>query len=105
MQHDCMSMTIEAESNQDNAGNWKLSWCDESNGAFQASKAVIVEGPQAKPYRAIEATVKLAHASKYATAVLPNAKVCTHKLPSLQQKSMHTVVWESAAGSYVIMIV
>ncbi|CAL8464627.1 g4162 [Coccomyxa elongata] len=40
----------------------------------QASKPVIVVGPQAKPYRAIEATVKLAEATKYATAVLPNAK-------------------------------
>ncbi len=41
----------------------------------QASKPVMVVGPHAKPYHAIEATVKLAEAAKYATAVLSNAKV------------------------------
>lgn len=53
----------------------------------QASKTVIVVGPQAKPYRAIEATVKLAEATKYATAVLPNAKVCAYILPWILQSS------------------
>ena len=41
----------------------------------QASKAVIVVGPQAKPYCAIDATIQLADESQYATAVMPNAKV------------------------------
>lgn len=55
---------------------------------WQATKTVIIVGPQIKPYKAIEATLNLADASKYATAVLPNAKVhfytksltgtCTH---------------------------
>lgn len=46
----------------------------------QASKVVIVIGPQIRPYRGIEATVKLAEVAKYATAVLPNAKVGCHNL-------------------------
>ncbi len=36
---------------------------------------MLVVGPQAKPYKALQATVKLADLSKYATAVYPNAKV------------------------------
>lgn len=56
---------------------------------FQASKAVIVVGPQAKPYRAIEATVKLAKASQYATAVLPNAKACAlHPFPTVPERAL-----------------
>ena len=41
----------------------------------QAPKAVMVIGPQVKPYRAIEQAVRLADAAQYATACLPNAKV------------------------------
>jgi CO dehydrogenase/acetyl-CoA synthase epsilon subunit len=40
----------------------------------QAAKTVIVVGPQVKPYKAMDATVRLAEASQYAAAVLPNAK-------------------------------
>lgn len=41
----------------------------------QAPKAVIIVGQQVKAYCAIDATVKLAEASQYATATIANAKV------------------------------
>ena len=46
-------------------------------------------GPQAKPYCAIDATVKLADDSQYATAVLPNAKVRRSWLLSGWQYHLH----------------
>ena len=42
---------------------------------LQSNKPVILVGPQAKPFRSIEAAVKMADKTKYATAVIPNAKV------------------------------
>lgn len=48
---------------------------DRKNDCLQSSKPVILVGPQAKPFKAIEATVNLADKTKYATAVIPNAKV------------------------------
>ena len=53
-------------------------------GCVQSSKPVILVGPQAKPFRAIEATVNLAEKTKFATAVIPNAKVIC---PCLNQHS------------------
>jgi hypothetical protein len=42
---------------------------------LQSNKPVILVGPQAKPFKSIEATVKMADKTKYATAIIPNAKV------------------------------
>ena len=42
---------------------------------LQSPKPVILVGPQAKPFKSIEATCNLADKTKYATAVIPNAKV------------------------------
>lgn len=51
---------------------------------------MILVGPQAKPFRSIEATVKLADHTKYATAVIPNAKV-TNFFPTKLQTGLSTV--------------
>ncbi|CAK0787699.1 hypothetical protein CVIRNUC_010921 [Coccomyxa viridis] len=40
----------------------------------KSPKPVILVGPQAKPFKSIEATCNLADKTKYATAVIPNAK-------------------------------
>ena len=42
---------------------------------LQSPKPVILVGPQAKPFKSIEAMCNLADKTKYATAVIPNAKV------------------------------
>jgi hypothetical protein len=54
---------------------------------LQSNKPVILVGPQAKPFKSIEATVKMADKTKYATAVIPNAKVtqvCLQSAPPSQ---------------------
>ena len=45
------------------------------SGCLQSPKPVILVGPQAKPFKAIESTINLANKTQYATAVIPNAKV------------------------------
>ena len=54
---------------------WAFVMSAKGHAYLQSPKPVILVGPQAKPFKSIEATCNLADKTKYATAVIPNAKV------------------------------